>query len=593
MAGFIATPEQENFFSLFDSPDHRVSKGMALAGTGKSTTFIQNAIRRPDRDFACVTFNRAIADEMGANAPRNMKVGNIHRFAFRAVGSQYHDRLNSGASSLTDYIDIFHIEGFKYGDAELSKWNVASMVKEAIRRFAKSADNEISGRHIPKVPALTSPEGRRALKDTMIPLVNRAWREMVSENGRLRMVHDVYLHLWGMGDPILPGNAIYFDEAQDATEIARHIVERQLDRGATLDVVGDSNQQLYAWAGATDALDHFDVPEEFVWSLTKSFRFGPAVAEVANLILDMMDAKLRLVGHDPIDSKIAVLTDPETVLCRTNAGAMDRLMQAQLAGKKAGMIGGTDEVEALAKAAVELASGRQSNHSEFRGFKTWADVQEYVESDDPDASNLKVLVKLVDRYGANRILEAVQASVPVESAEFKVSTGHKAKGLEWDRVQINSDFFGLYQEDEESGTRRLNLPEAQLLYVAATRGKLYLDPTSVGELQVHAVQVNGKPFEVMAAEEVPERIVVLNQEAGCQIICDPNDASKVLMVNTKFHPDLLAAQRKLPRRSYRAEYEGYAKVNLVLATSQVLELARQWGLQVSGPARERINSMMG
>ena len=52
-------------------------------------------------------------------------------------------------------------------------------------------------------------------------------------------------------------------------------------------------------------------------------------------------------------------------------------------------------------------------------------------------------------------------------ADYVVSTAHKSKGLEWNRVQISDDF--LY--DINSLAVKITPEELRLLYVACTRGK--------------------------------------------------------------------------------------------------------------------------
>ncbi len=51
-------------------------------------------------------------------------------------------------------------------------------------------------------------------------------------------------------------------------------------------------------------MDKFDAPH--VLKLTKSFRFGPAIAELANRFLDMMqDTDMQIIGHDAVPSTVA------------------------------------------------------------------------------------------------------------------------------------------------------------------------------------------------------------------------------------------------------------------------------------------------
>lgn len=56
------------------------------------------------------------------------------------------------------------------------------------------------------------------------------------------------------------------------------------------------------------------------------------------------------------------------------------------------------------------------------------------------------------------------------SADLIISTGHKAKGREWDSVALHSDFEPRVSKDDPNKFV-LNQEEARLLYVATTRAK--------------------------------------------------------------------------------------------------------------------------
>ena len=53
---------------------------------------------------------------------------------------------------------------------------------------------------------------------------------------------------------------------------------------------------------------------------------------------------------------------------------------------------------------------------------------------------MKVMVKLIDEYGVGGFLAVCAASVGENNADIIVSTAHKSKGREWNRVKIAEDF---------------------------------------------------------------------------------------------------------------------------------------------------------
>jgi hypothetical protein len=594
MASFPYTDEQLAIGDAFEARRGNL-KVRALAGTGKTTTLDYLAHMRPTELMTYVAFNRAIAEHAKTKFPSNVTCNTMHAFAYAVMGERFQHRMNGGRVPTHRSASIMGLpERFEFGEFSMRSFQLVGLVNETVKRFCSSADAEISGRFVPKVPGLTTPASRLALTEFLVPYVERAWEDLTSLDGQLRFDHSVYLKLWGMGNPVLPGKVILFDEAQDATPLTRSIVEQQ---NAELVIVGDSFQQLYPWMGAIDALEHFDVPDGNDLPLRKSFRFGPDIADVANTILELLGTDLRLEGCGP-DSRLAQLTDPEAVLCRTNSEAVARLLAAQALGVKAGLVGGTAAVEALAKAALDLTSGRRTTHPELLAFDNWGQVCDYVESDSSDARDLQVLVKLVNRYGAQNILTAVQRSVPAAYAHLKISTGHKAKGLEWDSVKLAGDFPPPF--DDEGNLRR---DELMLTYVCVTRAKRFLDPTLVGanyqespgggDWLSAAAADQGRERVIMPASEVPERVeVVLEPGADAQVICDPNDQTKLVFRNTKYDPRLVAAQRELPRRKYWAEYNGDMKVNTCLASVAALQVAEQFGLTIAQAARDRVAALV-
>ncbi|WP_242891097.1 hypothetical protein [Actinomadura litoris] len=107
-------------------------------------------------------------------------------------------------------------------------------------------------------------------------------------------------------------------------------------------------------------------------------------------------------------------------------------------------------------------------------FTSWEEVQEYVEHDSA-GQDLKAIVGLIDTYGPDLILQAVDRLSPPEHAQVTVSTAHKAKGREWESVRIGKGFDAPLA-DEDGIPRDLNPAEARLIYVAVSRARRLLDP---------------------------------------------------------------------------------------------------------------------
>ena len=308
------------------------------------------------------------------------------------------------------------------------------------------------------------------LRQALVPLAQRAWADLSDPEGRLRFTHDCYLKLWQLSDPRLPADYVLLDEAQDANPVVAAIVDRQTHAQRIL--VGDRCQAIYGWRGAIDAMSRFHADQRLC--LSQSFRFGPAIAAEANKWLQLLDAPLRLRGHQPIRSTVGPVPFPDAVLCRTNAEAVRQLLVAADNGRKAALVGGGSEIRRLAEAAISLRAGTGTDHPELFAFRTWGEVQEYVEQD-ASGSDLKVFVQLIDTYGAEVVIDIVDRLSPEEAAEMVVSTAHKAKGREWATVRIAGD-FPEPRHSHNGQPAQVPRADAMLAYVAATRARQALDP---------------------------------------------------------------------------------------------------------------------
>jgi hypothetical protein len=239
---------------------------------------------------------------------------------------------------------------------------------------------------------------------------------------------------------------------------------------------GDGILTHNSWRGAIDAMENFDGDR---FQLTQSFRFGEAIAEEANVWLDLLDASLRIRGSDKPssvhESKVAV---PNAVLCRTNAGAIGEVMDMQHRGITTAISGKgkSTEMKNLALAAKSLIEEGWTRHPHFDTFKSWEEVQEYAGED--DGADIAPLVKLVDQYSPERLISAIENCVPEDRADTVVATAHVAKGLEWRHVRIADD-FKVPSKDDEGEIEIVPQSDLMLAYVSVTRAMRHLDPAGL------------------------------------------------------------------------------------------------------------------
>jgi superfamily I DNA/RNA helicase len=126
----------------------------------------------------------------------------------------------------------------------------------------------------------------------------------------------------------------------------------------------------------------------------------------------------------------------------------------------------------------------------LRSFRSWSEAQAY--ADDAKDAEVGILVKIIDEFRDETPelvadLKMNEVKDPAE-ADIILTTAHKAKGLDWDYVQICDDFEFLADLEAklaEDPFAYFDDQEINLLYVAITRAKkaLQLNPETETWLQ--------------------------------------------------------------------------------------------------------------
>lgn len=465
----------------------------AGAGSGKTHTLLALAriAQALGKAGTYTAFGKAIVREARSKMPRNVTCSTAHSLAFRAVGKRYEHRLNGGKMRSREVAQrlgitrpfIARLPGG--GVRVLQPSYQANLLLKAIKGFCQSADPVPGVQHFPVVDGLDLPDraGRPtwvnndALRASLRRHLATLWADLSRVDGVFPFEPSHYFKVWALTPdtesgpgPYIPGEFILVDEAQDLSPALMDVVLR--NRGhAQLVFCGDSCQAIMGFTGAIDALAK--IPADAESYLTRSFRFGPEVAEVANRVLAALDAKLRVTGGGQ-PGRVGPVERPDAVLCRTNATAVETVMAAQKEGRRPWLVGGGGEVVRFAEAAIALREAGWTWHPELAGFQNWQQVQDFVEHDE-GGSDLKRLVRLVDDHGAEEILAALggMSDTQPPGTDLVVSTAHKAKGLQWPKVRVMGD--GWRKEDLDD----LDEDDQMLLYVAVTRAELELDVTRV------------------------------------------------------------------------------------------------------------------
>ena len=434
----------------------------ARAGSGKTATAKLIAKALPDAKILYLAFNKSTQVEAAASMPSNVSARTSHSMAW-SIGSKYRSRMTRPMGTASRVPAWKAAQGLRVtsvnvGGEESPANQVLRLALGAVKRFSVSADTSITRYHVSRVPGLE--DSQAELAAAILPVANRCW-EYIKSGHVLNVQGENYIKIWALSRPHLYYDVILYDEAQDCQKI----------------LIGDSAQAINGWNGAVDALAKF--PADARYPLSKSFRFGQAVADEGNNWLRILGVPedTLVEGFEKINSTVGPLDSPEAVLCRTNAGCIAAAMSYIKEGKKVAIVGGGSGIKDLAQSALQLQAGARPTHPDLFAFKTWDEVVAYAQED--EGADLRPFVKLINDLGADAIIEAMNSLASDKGyRDITISTMHKSKGLEWKSVRIYSD-CPQPKPLEDGSPGKITAAQAMLYYVACTRAQHELDASAL------------------------------------------------------------------------------------------------------------------
>lgn len=480
MPAYMSNPTDEQLGALTMALDGKSFKVVAYAGAGKTTTLKLIGERLRGRGLY-LAFNKAIATEARQKFPQHVECRTFHSLAYRHVSRDITAKLSLPRISpkrLGDEMGLQKVQLRRVVDGKSQVVNftparLARFVSDAVSNFCSTHASYPAPRHL-TFPNWVKDTDAENLRDMLYPAVEQRWLQSIDPRHPAGIGHDIYLKLWALSKPMIPADFILFDEAQDADPLMMGILTQQPRQ---VIYVGDAHQQIYEWRGAVNAMKKLPLPQTL---LTQSFRFGSAIADVANVFLTALQEEVPLRGNPEKRSGVAktlVHGEKDAILCRTNASAMSQLLSGLKRGHKVALQADTDRMLKFCQAAESLKNGKPAyGVPELAYFYQWTDVQDYAETN--EGSDLKTLVKLVDDHGSQTLQKAVNSLSDMGNADYVISTAHKAKGLEWSRVQLDDDFY----YDASTHSIKITPEELRLLYVACTRAQQNLDIHHISDL---------------------------------------------------------------------------------------------------------------
>lgn len=421
-----------------------------------------------------LAFNNVVATEARERFPAHVECRTQHSIAYSAFGKLLQHKLSrpqgggyvNVAGTVSEIVKYYGIKDILLNDDAILARSIGALVKGAVQRYQYSKDEHLTQHHIVPKDLKDILNTHNVKPEKVVNLVlsyaNKLWKDRVDPLSPVLCDHDTYLKLWQLSSPKINYDIIYLDESQDVNPVVYDVVSKQTH--CKIVYVGDKFQSIYGFRHAINAMDKIQAP---VYHLTKSFRFGQAIADVATDLIQVVEVK----GNENINSQLQDVTAKQyTMIFRTNAHLIGTAVTLVSQGHKIKCEVDTKKFENQLKSAQALFDEDMKNVKEetVALYSKWADLVEALD----EHVELKRVVDIVLGKATPQYLHALNM-MKRQSSNYDILliTAHKSKGMEWDNVVLAEDFdFDLIFKETEVGMNQ----ELNLFYVACTRAKVNL-----------------------------------------------------------------------------------------------------------------------
>lgn len=495
---FTPSPLQSAYFDWITTGAGNAAL-IAVAGAGKTTTLLHGSTCMPKGTTGyAVVFNKKNADELKAKFPAHVQCGTFHSFWMRACRDNLGGNLvvdERKTQKLIEQVlpcdDILDRATGEY--RKMVKFDFKNYVP-LIRKLIGHAKNSGVGMLLKDTQQTYLDcidhydiEIDDDAKVDVVKLITYTQSVLrLSQEQRHTIDFDDMLYL-----PLINGwtisrkDFVFVDEAQDTNAVQRELVKRMVKAGGRVVWVGDPNQAVYGFRGASnDAMEIIKRQFKTVQlPLTVSFRCPRAVVKHAQQYVSHITShetapEGSVTTIDDATLTHAMLTPSSAIVCRTTAPLVTLAFQliakrigCQILGRDIGQRL-TDFIKRMKATSIVELIERLETYRARELVRAEAKHDEALEQsiNDQVDSLQAVIGSLEPTDTVHSLLTEVDALFTnySNSAKLTLCTVHKSKGLEWARViVIRPDLLPLpwvrkpWQQAQERN----------LAYVAATRAK--------------------------------------------------------------------------------------------------------------------------
>lgn len=459
----------------------------ARAGSGKTTSGVHalGLTSQSDRVIACA-FNSDIAKTLAERVPEWVDARTFHSVGNGAVWSSLgkttvdKDKVRNMARELCPQ------EARQQPSYITALCRVVSLAKNTLSPQSPIAMGKLADRYqIDGAPEAWTP-ARDEFNQRALTLLLRC----AKFNGVIDFDDMVWLPVH-LNLPVRPWDFVLADEAQDLNACQHALVKKLVGRRGRLLAIGDDRQAIYQFRGAAEGsfdslANHFEAD---ILPLSVCYRCDASIVAHAATVVPDFEARPGapdgIVREATTDQMLDSCAPGDFILSRSKAPLMGHCLALLGDGKPATIVGrdiagGLIGLIKKSKAASVEALTRWLNDHQTKAAERLAveDPESYEEIADR-CECLRVVARETPSIGATIDKIDRLFSEGAGRGTVRLSTTHKAKGLETDRVWMLADTY----------RKRPGIAEENLWYVAVTRAKHEL-------VEVYAEQQepDGDPF---------------------------------------------------------------------------------------------------
>lgn len=482
---FKPTPEQARIFKFIQKRKENILIE-AYAGAGKTTTIVEAVKLLPkDSSIMFLAFNKHIQEELKTRLPEHVRCYTTHGLGMAALKRKYGDKITFDEFKADKWLhkkskywkleDDFHSVEKKLRYLQ----DMKKMVN--LCRLSLTIDKKY-------IPYIADRYEVKLKVDRDVPRLMKVLDSMTSDRKTFDFTDMVYLPAIDNSIWLFPQDYVVIDECQDINRAQQRLIEKMLKKDkiskkytGRLIAIGDGFQSIYGFTGITDRtfLWFKEFKNTKILPLSYSFRCAKNIVKHANRIVPAIKALPNAPDGVVRDgSAVKEARDGDFVLCRTTMPLIKMFFEFLALQKKA-VIKGSDIGLQLIQYTTDFKTiSSLTTHwcAEVTSFKN-----EIVRSGVLNPNEHSGFVALEDKVNTLLFLANISPTIPdlknnIETiftdklTGIVLSTVHKAKGLEADRVFIIRPDLIPYPNTKKWQIAQ----EKNLEYVAITRAKTEL-----------------------------------------------------------------------------------------------------------------------